>query len=486
MRKSLTNPNGLARELRDSKLRKSDSDQTFNAPKQKRLKGGQKVTIVDASEYPTHDIEGMTGRIDKGEFGNILVDDDGSVSVSLRNGFSYWFKQSQFRVEEANVAKTYYFKSNDEYPWGSQMDLDSHWSNWCVLYITRGQQADNLGVQVGDVLVAVNNLRIDNFNWKDIKESLYQNEGNACALTFERGVLSAAGLAPSLFPVANKLNQTLQLHKYEDLQNKGIVESNNVSSRIHGNMRKLEKAFRRDQINALLYQRPDREELIMKGIIPSGKRSSLVEHNVKALQHNMRMDQMNALLYDRPEKKDLVAKGILPPGTQSSGIERAKKELEHRMRIDQMNALYYARPDKNELIQRGIVPSGRRSSVVERAKKELEHAMRIDQMNALLYSRPDRKQLIAQGIIPSGKEELLTRGILHTEREEKTASGGRDTQSQQKSIQSKSSQFHLACILLQRVSEMLQANKINLDERSRLKDLIIDQEKKYVCDGREI
>jgi len=192
----------------------------------------------------------------------------------------------------------------------------------------------------------------------------------------------------------------------------------------------------------------------------------------------MRTDQMNALLYNRPQKEELVQRGILAGGNRggrrSSVVEQQRRSLENAMRRDNMNALLYSRASREELVARGILPGGSesRSGGIERQIRDLQNQMTKDKLGHLLEKRPSIHDLQYRGIYPEDFEFDYGDSGAHEEQKRPQLD-----QPQQEYLQRRSKNFHLTRILLKFVASMTQSGKITLDQKGCLKDLIVDQDK---------
>merc|ERR1712130_233079 len=109
------------------------------------------------------------------KFGVHVILEDSSIE-------SCWIKADRMIPYEPNK-KILDFTANDKEEWGCCINFDDHPEQWEVTGVEVGLQADKLGVCIGDHLFLVDNLRVDEHNFNDIKEILMQ--GIACQITFK-------------------------------------------------------------------------------------------------------------------------------------------------------------------------------------------------------------------------------------------------------------------------------------------------------------
>merc|ERR1712130_323870 len=80
---------------------------------------------------------------------------------------------------------TFELKSSNEDPWGCAADLDVHWTEWSLISVYPGKQMERLGLQTGDIFVAINGIDIDQNNYNLMRLKLL--EGTPCRITFRMG-----------------------------------------------------------------------------------------------------------------------------------------------------------------------------------------------------------------------------------------------------------------------------------------------------------
>lgn len=78
------------------------------------------------------------------------------------------------------------FSAHADEPWGIEVDFDAEWTQWRVTKTEKDQQAEKLGIQPNDRIIAVNGIEIQEDNFNSIREGLYQ--GTQCEMTLQRTI----------------------------------------------------------------------------------------------------------------------------------------------------------------------------------------------------------------------------------------------------------------------------------------------------------
>lgn len=84
------------------------------------------------------------------------------------------------------VQKQYHmeFSPNSIDPWGCTFNTANSWSEWIIINVDEGKQAERIGVKIGDKIVAVNGEPIDDQNYSYLHDLLVQ--GGRCTITISR------------------------------------------------------------------------------------------------------------------------------------------------------------------------------------------------------------------------------------------------------------------------------------------------------------
>eukprot|EP00463_Aulacantha_scolymantha_P004552 TRINITY_DN5669_c0_g1_i1.p1 TRINITY_DN5669_c0_g1~~TRINITY_DN5669_c0_g1_i1.p1 ORF type:complete len:256 (-),score=40.50 TRINITY_DN5669_c0_g1_i1:21-737(-) len=116
------------------------------------------------------------------------------------------------------------FLPNDDLPWGCALDFGKHWSKWNLEEIEPGQQAECLGLHIGDRLIAVDEIKLNESNMENIKEKV--SSGDPCRLTFMQDT--------------SKTMQTTKLVTFQPEAMGFSFNGNKITQIIHGNQAEKE------------------------------------------------------------------------------------------------------------------------------------------------------------------------------------------------------------------------------------------------------
>jgi len=233
--------------------------------------------------------------------------------------------------------------------------------------------------------------------------------------------------------IADTLNQKLGDRNADDLGGR----RDNVAPRLHQAKQKLQHAITRDQIGHLLDSRPDYDELVRQNIIQAGPSSSRIQGIQKTLQHHMTQDRVGHLLEKRSEPELLQSQNILKDMRVAPSIQGVQRQLQQNLAKANLFHALKQRPSLSDLQKRNILVESERDVYDQDAQQEAERY----------------------------------------EEETKHESAAAAPAYEPGAYQRRSKQFHLTRILLKFVASMAEAGEISLQQKSYLKDLIVDQDK---------
>jgi len=124
-------------------------------------------------------------------------------SIAKKLGFKCDLIQTYIDSKKDKMVTRVYnfsFVSKSINPWGNTMNLGCHWSNWKIMKIVPGKQTEQLGIKVGDKLIAIDGAEMNENNHFFLKEKLLR--GEACKQTF----LRSEAYFTSLNPIFGKKN----------------------------------------------------------------------------------------------------------------------------------------------------------------------------------------------------------------------------------------------------------------------------------------
>jgi len=257
-------------------------------------------------------------------------------------------------------------------------------------------------------------------------------------------IVESPGMAPGLQSTAKRLERQLIAHNLnQKLSDRNpeehILRRDNVAPRLRDAKIKLQNAITRDQIGHLLDSRPDYDELIRQNILSSSPTASRIQGVQKQLQHHMTRDRIGHLLEKRSELASLQDQNILKDIRVAPSIQGVQRQLQQNLtKANLFHALKH-RPTLNDLQKRGVYVDPEDGSVTYDAEAEPLAAQER-------YEQYETKEQAAPAYEPGA-------------------------------YQRRSKQFHLTRILLKFVASMAEAGEISLQQKSYLKDLIVDQDK---------
>jgi len=353
----------------------------------------------------------------------------------------------------------------------------------------------------------------------DLNQKLYSRKD--LEYLVNRGIIQEHSVAPTLHENSRKLEKEFRKNSLNaliyarpdksQLYAKGILRPGNRSSVVERQIKELEYQVNQDRLSRFLQNRPTIQEITQSGYyhpLPSTMhedqrmfleknlqsrppRRSLTERGIlpeydhpnrsiapilearaKQLQKDFARIGLNQKLYNRPSEDFLVQRNVLQGSHIAPSIQQSRKQLELEMMKDRLNAKLWQRKGRDELVREGILPTGTSSNPIESKRKQLEYNIRSDRLSRSLAKRPSLQDVVDRGYYPADyvSQPLHQSEIKHNNDFVKK-------HDQQDYLQRRSKNFHLTRILLKFVASMAQAGKITLEQKSQLKDLIVDQDK---------
>lgn len=233
----------------------------------------------------------------------------------------------------------------------------------------------------------------------------------------------------------------------------------NVSSTLQGVQRKLQQKMSADELAHRLESRPDVRELRDQAIVHGGDGvAPSLQATQEKLQRQLYSDKVNQRLTKRPSIEKLRTSGVLEATADlAPNLTATAKKLERNMVQDQVSHLLESRPEKNDLVSHNILEDqdATVAPILQGTKHQLERQLKVDQIARQLRMRPSVAELEEKGIVGEGELE--------------------------ENKMQKLSQRARYALALKAASRIAADNLISAEEKSRLKDLILSDDKQVLA-----
>jgi hypothetical protein len=233
---------------------------------------------------------------------------------------------------------------------------------------------------------------------------------------------------------------------------KGASESGGIAPRIQAPSSALATEMQKNKVKYLLATRPSPEKLARRGITKTTNTAASLQSTSAQLQKNMTADRIQFLLHTRPAKDDLLDANIIKKDALAVAPAIQSKSLALEKELARSN-LYHGlqnRPSVDALSKRGIFSSP-------------------DQPD----QREDSKQQQQQQQQPRDEGDECSAEQDSSEYSQSDSASSRFGGASPYTRRSK--MFHLTRLLFRSVLTLSEQNILSLEQKSVLKDLIIDQ-----------